>query len=109
LFKNQAKPWDTKDIPILCEDMAQFLIHYYTKGRARKKHFKQGSIDKAVADLESAVRNRKYVAIPLRPNVGLNHFPGGDFTIQPKHIRCAACGEVVLKKESHKRLAVFLK
>lgn len=109
LFKSQAKPWDSKDIPIISKDMAKYLIHYYQHGKSRKMHFKQGSIPKAVSDLESIVENNQYQKISFFHDEPVDYVQGGDFNLSSKNIRCAACGEIILKKEALKRLAVFYK
>ncbi len=109
LFKSQAKPWDSKDIPIISEDMAQYLIHYYQYGRSRKKHFKQNSIPKAIADLKVFIQEQKYEILPLKQNDSAGYVKGGDFSLGQKNIRCAGCSEIIFKKDGLKRLAIFLK
>lgn len=110
LFKKQAKPWDSNDIPILSKDMAQYLISYYKQGRARKKHFKQHSIANAILDLEWAIQNGKYDTIPFWPKGKKDgHVQGGDFSIGQKIVRCAGCGDIIEKKNGCKRLAIFIK
>jgi hypothetical protein len=109
LFKQQASPWSSKDIPILSKEMAEFLINYYQYGPGKRKHFKQKSIPKAIDDLQNIISNREYTNIPW-PNV-LDNTPikGGDSYKGRKSIPCAGCGQRINKKESFKRLAVFLK
>ncbi|QTA81106.1 Uncharacterized protein dnl_34320 [Desulfonema limicola] len=109
LFKSQAKPWDSKDIPVISEDMAAYLIYYYEHGKSRKMHFKQTSIPKAVADLESLIKDNQYEKIKLINHNTIDSVQGGDFNLGSKNIRCAACGEIIPKKEGLKRLAVFFK
>ena len=109
LFKNQAKPWDSKDIPILSENMATYLIDYYRHGKSRRRHFKQGSIQNAIKDLEGVISDKRYATIPFPAIPEVVHIAGGDFNLQTRHIRCGACGEVIMKKEGHERLAIFLK
>ncbi len=109
LFKNQAKPWDSNDIPILSEDMANYLIEYYNHGKSRKRLFKQGSISKSLSDLEDTVRKGSYSFIPLQREPLSDSVSGGDFDTKPKHIRCASCGEIIDKKKGLERLAIFLK
>lgn len=109
LFKKQAKPWDSKDIPILSEDMARYLIHYYQNGKSKKKHFKQGSIQKAIAELEKVIQNCNYESIPFKQASPADHVQGGDFFLGQKYIRCAACGEIIRRRDGLKRLAIFIK
>lgn len=109
LFKKQASPWGSEHIPILSEQMAQELIHYYQYGRNRKKHFKQQSISRAISELEQLIKKGDYALIPLRHQHDATHATGGDFFSGKKLIRCAACGEILSAKEGYERLAVFLK
>ena len=112
LFKKPAiaKPWDSHDIPVLSENMADFLIRYYQSGQSRKKHFRQGSIKNAIADLKDTIQKGDYEIVPMIPmKKDLHHVRGGDFYTGEKYIRCAACGEFLLKKDGVKQLAIFLK
>ena len=108
LFKNQAKPWDDNDIPILTRDMALFLSDYYQFGGARRRHFKQGSIPGAISRLEAVVTENRYPEIPP-PSHSVDSDCGGDFSIGTKHLRCGGCGEVIPRKSGYERLAIFLK
>ncbi|MBN1841079.1 MAG: hypothetical protein JW883_02215 [Deltaproteobacteria bacterium] len=109
LFKKQAKPWDSKDIPILSEDMARYLIHYYQDGKSKKKHFKQGSIPKAIAELEEVIQSCNYASIPFNQASPTDHVQGGDFFLGQEYVRCAACGEIIRRRDGLKRLAIFIK
>ncbi len=109
LFKNQAKPWDSNDIPILSSEMANFLIAYYRHGKSKNRHFKKQSIPKAIADLEEILKNKTFDSIPLPSALDQEFFPGGDFNPGSKRIPCAACGQPVSKKDTLERKAVFLK
>ncbi len=109
LFKNQAKPWDSNDIPILSADMANYLIAYYRHGKAKNMLFKKLSIPKAIEDLEKVVANEAFDSIPMPSEPVEEFFPGGDFNPGIKRIPCSACGEPVVKKDTLERKAVFLK
>lgn len=110
LFKNQAKPWDDGDIPILSEDMARFLHQYYQFGASRRRHFKQGSIPGALSRLENVIQEENYPDIPPPAHIDPSTAEiGGDFSIGTKQLRCGGCGEVIPRKSGFDRLAVFLK
>jgi len=113
LFKNQAKPWDSKDIPVLSEDMAEFLKNYYQYGKSRNRHFKKGSINKAIEDLEKIIEKNGYDTIDLPDKSIEEHIQGGDFFLTGRgkkaKTRCSACGQIVAKSDAFQRLALFLK
>lgn len=113
LFKNQAGPWDSQSIPILSADMARFLIDYYRHGPKRKQHFKQGSIPRAIEDLESRLNTECFDRVPLPATGESQPVPGGDFGLAGRgkkaRAKCAACGEVVAKSATYKRIAIFFK
>lgn len=113
LFKNQAKPWDSNDIPVISKDMAVFLKNYYQFGKSRNRHFKKGSIRKAIADLEKVISTESYAVIPFPEQSDEAHIQGGDFFLAGRgknvKVRCSACGQVISKDNAFQRLAIFLK
>ena len=111
LFKKvaAAKAWGPEDIPILSKEMAEYLIHYYRYGKYRKKHFKQNSIDKTVQSLELIVAAGDYTTFPMIDSDSEAYVKGGDLFQDKKNVRCAGCGEVITKKKSLERKALFIK
>lgn len=113
LFKNQAKPWDSNDIPVLSKDMACFLKNYYQKGKGRNRHFKKGSIPKAIVNLERAIEENAFQTIPFPVESSDEVLKGGDFFLAGRgkavRVRCSSCGQIISKGDSLERLAVFLK
>jgi hypothetical protein len=109
LFKNQAKPWGAKDVPVLSEDMARFLINYYERGSARKKLFKQASIPTAISALKELMKKREYVTVPFLVQKADEYVKGGDIFPGQDTITCLACGEIIPKKAGYERLALFVK
>ena len=113
LFKNQAKPWDSRDIPILSVEMAEFLKNYYQFGSSRNRLFKKRSIPKAIKDLENTINKHSFQTVPFNQDLTRILFKGGDFSLAGRgktvEIRCASCGQIVPKNEAFERLAIFLK
>lgn len=65
LFKNPAKAWGPQEIPILSRDMAEFLNSYYAKGSARKRLFKEASVQNAIESVKNLIKVGEYPLIPL--------------------------------------------
>lgn len=108
LFKNPARAWGGKEIPILSESMARFLIDYYRSGRAQR-HFKKNSIPEAIESLEQTVQRGSYTVIPLPRSTMGTYIKGGDYYEGRGLAACLSCGDILPKKESYERLAVFVK
>ncbi len=109
LFKKQAKPWGPDDIPILSEEMADYMIRYYQFGKNRKKHFKQGSVNQSTLSLNEVIENDRYDSFPIRGGDSRNYLKGGDLFQDKTIIRCAGCGEILSKKMALERKALFIK
>ncbi len=109
LFKMPSSAWNSKSIPIVSEDIARYLIHYYQFGKYKKKHFKSNSIPNAISDLENVIENKCYDTIPMYNSAAAPYTKGGDFWIGEKIVRCLGCGEILVKKEGYKRISLFLK
>ncbi|GLI35440.1 hypothetical protein [Desulforhabdus amnigena] len=111
LFKNQAKAWGREEVPILSADMAKFLIHYYQTGSNRKKLFKEKSIPSAIDSLKGVLEKGSYAQVVFPEPKSDKFVKGGDFFSgrDAKEVACLACGEILPKNDSYKRLAVFVK
>ncbi|MCP4372155.1 MAG: hypothetical protein GY797_29165, partial [Deltaproteobacteria bacterium] len=103
--RGSAKLLTAKNVPLLSEAMAQFLIDFY-KSPSVKKLFRTTKrrtdlidpLSAAFSALKEAKEKGEWATIPIRQVASVEYVKGGDLPSgRQKDIRCGGCGKIIPK------------
>ncbi len=115
--RGSAKLLTPKNVPLLSEAMAQFLIDFYKSPSVKRifKTYKRSTdliepLPAAFSALKEAKKKGEWATIPIRQVASVEYVKGGDLPSgRQKDIRCGGCGKIIPKNGGFDRLPILLK